>query len=1132
MFPRSERFVEKIEITPGPNHYDVKAGEDDPYKRFGFLGKTKRFDEDGKIIGGGGSGTTPYERNSLSVSLPSLVIDDDGSVADTVSVHSNGSTTPDYTRRPPTTRSKSSDKLGLAFAANTNKVEERLKRELADLTDKFEKYRISRQRELEIMTEKQKKAETMYQSAVKDKSTIQTQLVNKESEIAELGVRHSMLKATLEKSERSASLVNDKIGKTNQLQKKVDELERILARTKALLDEQDSIAADARKVFDQERQQLQQQLDEQCESAAQNVAVAADAQRLMEQQHVEEMRRITQDSDAWKSKFENLERLFKELEQRLQAERRTVDELRAQMKQEREQMQSQIDRADETIRRMEREQQEFAAHSTAQTERLEQEKSDLGRSLQASQSELAVLSEKHVTTERQLEEQREMHSETVASMTRQYKEQQVLFEKEREEQSAARLELQQSIANLITELGQSRDTLQTVEMQREDLQGRYNQAVSDMQEMSLAKTVLEGDYERHKVASLEQQERWAAEREALSASLALQQQESDATIKDLKATVDQRQESLSRAMKSFDAIHAELKTVESQREEVIAQKKAEEQKSAEMLEKLSRLEQQNLSVSQQVVSLGADVKTLQQERDQLKEEVSHKDHSIKTLETEVELTTAEAKEREAQDQRRIQELEGTNQLAAKETDMLRTREKELESEKAEAMQDAVSKAELIGSLQSNLEQVSMEKEAEAKISAERIMELEARCLAMENAFQEMYNRSGSEQEIDTADSQERWQQHSIAILEVLDYHGDECSITKTEHAALLDEKSMLELGAATLGVNLREQGAEHKRVQADHSALLAMIAELEEQIRRLTAEVECLEADNIGKVAIIKALEDEYDYQERVIRDLSKNDDAAKEVVRLEADVQRLTVRARETEEWIKEVQEDNDKYRKAYVKADIAREETLLDMVKLHEDLAESEQARLQVENQLQVEVNTMIKKHGLSNEELSRLSKMNVESAQSIKLRQKFKQVAQLKEEMLGLKKKNLSLANARDSLRLKCLQIERNLEAFKASNPGSGTGYRSIYRTHSSSVSSVVSSSSVTPARSLIESLGVSDQGPGGKLQLLGLVPAARTNSRSRSVSPGSVKSSTSAGGSSSSTGRPPMRSRAARSFMAGH
>jgi chromosome segregation ATPase len=233
-------------------------------------------------------------------------------------------------------------------------------------------------------------------------------------------------------------------------------------------------------------------------------------------------------------------------------------------------------------------------------------------------------------------------------------------------------------------------------------------------------------------------------------------------------------------------------------------------------------------------------------------------------------------------------------------------------------------------------------------------------------------------------SDETWKQYSAAVLDILAYHTTEC-VSKSEHLELLEQKSLLEQSSAAINAAVQEQESTFKKASTDHASLLAKIAELEDQIYQLNLQVELLEAENIGKEAIIKALQDEYDYQEKKIRDLSKNEDAGKEVVRLEDELRRLTDHTRETDEWIKQVRGDNEKYREAYLKADVAREETLLEMAKLHEQLAESEHTRMQVENQLQVEVSALIKKHGLSPEELSRLSKMNVDSAQNLNLKQK---------------------------------------------------------------------------------------------------------------------------------------------------
>lgn len=55
--------------------------------------------------------------------------------------------------------------------------------QLAELTDRFDKFRLSHQKDIDGLTEKQKKGEAMYQNCVKEKNSILTQLATKESEI-------------------------------------------------------------------------------------------------------------------------------------------------------------------------------------------------------------------------------------------------------------------------------------------------------------------------------------------------------------------------------------------------------------------------------------------------------------------------------------------------------------------------------------------------------------------------------------------------------------------------------------------------------------------------------------------------------------------------------------------------------------------------------------------------------------------------------------------------------------------------------------------------------------------------------------------------------------------------------------
>ncbi|ORZ01811.1 hypothetical protein BCR41DRAFT_209947 [Lobosporangium transversale] len=985
------------------------------------------------------------------------------------------------------------------------------------------------------MTEKQKKAETMYQGAIKEKNSIQTQLVAKDSEIADLTARQATLKASLERSEKAAAAVHEKIGKGAHLQKKIDELEKQLARVKLLLAEQEASNTETQQKFDLERQQWQQQLTEQRETAEHESTQANERYQQAEQRYQEKMKASKEDSDGWRIRFEQLEKTFKELEQRLQEEQKTVQELRARMKMEKEQLQAQLGHATEAIQRMDQERLQTASVTKETEDRLRHEKQTIEDSLNASQNGYKELLARHQATERMLDEQRAQHAEAVETMTRDYNKQQQLFTKERQDHLKARQDLESSIAHLITELGQNRNALLKVQQERARLQNECHQSQLQLQDMSVFIATVEQQYEELKAISKQEHEAWEAKYQKLSVEAFVQKQESSIEIKELKALLEHKRGEVSQLMNSIDAIQSELKQVKSHRDVVIVQRDEGERRATETMKKLRELEQENQHVSTQLTMLNKDTETLKAESSALKNEVHVKDLSIKSLEDDIELITSETREREAQDKKRIQELENKVLAATKQAKKAQKNERAWKAKEAALDEEVTTQKDRISSLQSQLEKSNFERETERKISAERIQELEAHCQAMEAAFKETFEKSGSTEEIGQGAPHETWRQHSGAIIGILAYHTSECSISKSKYAELVAEVAASAQSAATLSASLNEQETVSKKTQADHSVLHDKITELEDHIRHLRAQVDCLEAESIGKDATIKALQDEYEYQEKIIRGLSKNEDAANEIAKLEDEVRRMATRAHETEGWIKEVQADNDKYREAYVKADISREETLLDMAKLHEELAESEQARLQIESQLQVEVAAMIKKNALTENELSRLSKMNVDSAQNMWLKLKIKQNAQLKEEVLALKKKNIALSNTRDSLRLKCLRVERDLESYKAAHGIAGgtavvDGPNPLGRNPSRN-GSISEGSSVASSPSTVSS-SPSEQVTNKKTQLHGLKSGSTptTCTRSRPISLGATRAPSKPSAANGDS-RPCLRSRAARSMQTG-
>ena len=96
------------------------------------------------------------------------------------------------------------------------------------------------------------------------------------------------------------------------------------------------------------------------------------------------------------------------------------------------------------------------------------------------------------------------------------------------------------------------------------------------------------------------------------------------------------------------------------------------------------------------------------------------------------------------------------------------------------------------------------------------------------------------------------------------------------------------------------------------------------------------------------------------------------------------------------------------------------------------------------------------------------------------------------MALKKKNLSLSNTRDSLRLKCLQVERELEAYKAASVSAVAAATPTPRSNRQSrASSVTSSCSLvlvgSPSLNFINSMSPDTSPlPGARLQLQAIVP----------------------------------------------
>lgn len=775
----------------------------------------------------------------------------------------------------------------------------------------------------------------------------------------------------------------EKSGKNTQQLKRIEELEKLLARSRASLEEQESASKDLRQKLDQERQESLLQSNLQKEKSEQELARVQALHQAAEDQYREELRFAKEDSDHWRKKLAALEQRIRELKEQLEAERRLVAELQEMMKRERIQLQEKIDLAHTQLADSQRQSAEMAAKSHATIGQLEREKEAIYQDLQSSLATFTALESAHNKSESDLAEHKVQHADTVAIMSRQQQEQQDLLSKERQENIKTRSAMEQSISQLTNESSQNRDTLLKVQQDRASLKEKYDASQTDLHAIEQRLEALNQKHEKMTLSAQQERDSSEAKYSDLLSASSQEQKQALEVAADLRSLLDKKEEELARVMQTISAVQAELHTVESEREEVVALRQQESRISEETLNRLKEMEQQKLEQDHRQQTLEQESKELRTECQRLQDEAMQQDESIITLKSQVEQERTDKLQREAEAQKRIRELEEIYLVATRQAETFHDNEKVWESERTNLMESSSSQRDLIHSLQSQLETQAIEHEQDSVVNKTHVQELEDRCKAMEKAFQELYEKVGSPQ-VDMDATDDDWHKHSKAVVQVIDQRSP---LNKDEHEALLEEQSTLLQSCASLTTTMQDRENNLQKALGDQAGYLAKIQDLEDMIRLLKAQVEFLEAENIGKVAIVKALQDEYEYQEKVIKDLIKNEDAAKDVIRLEEELRIMTNHTRKTDEWIRQVQEDTEKYRAAYVKADLAREETLLDMAKLHGELEESEQARLLAENQLQVEVSILIKKHGLSSEELSRLSKMTADSAQNQGLKQKVK-------------------------------------------------------------------------------------------------------------------------------------------------
>lgn len=169
------------DYIPGPGEYNpLTADELSKHKRYGFLQQTSRFGPDGIGL---------WYKN-LRARLYSIS-----------RIYSRTSSEPSgefYASTEHSLPSLSSEtRLSLSSSSTTKTEDARTRRQMSDMASQFEKYRVAMQKEIDALQLKSRKMESNLQAALSQKESIQSNLLNKEQELAEMRMKNNTLQKTV-----------------------------------------------------------------------------------------------------------------------------------------------------------------------------------------------------------------------------------------------------------------------------------------------------------------------------------------------------------------------------------------------------------------------------------------------------------------------------------------------------------------------------------------------------------------------------------------------------------------------------------------------------------------------------------------------------------------------------------------------------------------------------------------------------------------------------------------------------------------------------------------------------------------------------------------------------------------------
>ncbi|KAJ3265736.1 hypothetical protein HDU77_004003 [Chytriomyces hyalinus] len=199
---RAEVFAPQND-TPGPTDYEVKVSlvSDDRNKKFGFINSSKRF------------------RSPKSAAAA----EGDESVSALAA---------NQTQQPAAVPMSRISTRTPALASETLK----LKKEAERWQEQYERQLLNHQRDMSQLEDRLARLDIALKEALREKNSLASSAIAKEKELAELTHRHTLLKSSLEKSDKTSINLAEKATRSSILERKITDLEKTSAKTRSLVD--------------------------------------------------------------------------------------------------------------------------------------------------------------------------------------------------------------------------------------------------------------------------------------------------------------------------------------------------------------------------------------------------------------------------------------------------------------------------------------------------------------------------------------------------------------------------------------------------------------------------------------------------------------------------------------------------------------------------------------------------------------------------------------------------------------------------------------------------------------------------------------------------------------------------------